>query len=60
VCPATGKWGAFEISMKTQWKIEAAICQGMSRFEHESRFSLRKAMGRVSLPVGKYVADVGA
>ena len=60
VRPATGKSGAFEVSMKTQWEIEAAICQGMSRFEYESVFSLRQAMGRVSLRVGQYVADVGA
>ena len=28
-------WNALEVTMKTQGEIEAAICQGMSRFEQE-------------------------
>ncbi len=31
----TGRWYALGISMKTHGEIEAAICQGMSRFEQE-------------------------
>jgi hypothetical protein len=34
-----GPWvanrGAFEVRMKTQGEIEAAICEGISRFEQE-------------------------
>src|SRR5581483_3692567 len=29
------EWGAFEITMKTQGEIEAAVCEGISRFEQE-------------------------
>ena len=28
-------WNAFEIAMKTQGELEAAICEGMTRFEQE-------------------------
>jgi uncharacterized protein YbcI len=31
----TGRWDALEVIMRTQGEIEAAICQGMSRFEQE-------------------------
>src|SRR5271167_75426 len=31
----TVRWNALEVTMKTQGEIEAAICQGMSRFEQE-------------------------
>src|SRR5438105_13847894 len=30
-----GEWGRFEVAMKTQGEIEAAICEGISRFEQE-------------------------
>jgi uncharacterized protein YbcI len=33
--PPTGNWDACEVAMKTQGEIEAAICQGMNRFEQE-------------------------
>ena len=32
--PALGK-GKFEVAMKTQGEIEAAVCQGITRFEQE-------------------------
>jgi uncharacterized protein YbcI len=28
-------WETFDVTMKTQGEIEAAICEGMARFEHE-------------------------
>jgi uncharacterized protein YbcI len=31
----TQNWNAFEIVMKTQGELEAAICEGMTRFEQE-------------------------
>jgi uncharacterized protein YbcI len=37
-CPAStsiAKWGTFEVIMKTQGEIEAAICEGISRFEQQ-------------------------
>src|SRR5258708_4807222 len=33
--PSTGNENTFEVPMKTQGEIEAAICEGMSRFEQE-------------------------
>ena len=30
-----GEWGRFEVAMKTQGEIEAAICEGITRFEQE-------------------------
>src|SRR5216683_8081348 len=30
-----GEWGTFEVAMKTQGEIEAAICEGITRFEQE-------------------------
>ena len=33
--PPGGIRGTFEVAMKTQGQIEAAICEGMSRFEQE-------------------------
>jgi uncharacterized protein YbcI len=30
-----GTWDTFEVTMKTQGEIEAAICEGMARFEQE-------------------------
>ena len=31
----TVRWNALRVTMRTQGEIEAAICQGMSRFEQE-------------------------
>jgi hypothetical protein len=31
----TGAWDTFEVTMKTQGEIEAAICERMARFEQE-------------------------
>lgn len=31
----TRPWNPFEVTMKTQGEIEAAICEGMARFEQE-------------------------
>jgi uncharacterized protein YbcI len=33
--PATWRWDTFKVPMKTQGEIEAAICQGVNRFEQE-------------------------
>jgi uncharacterized protein YbcI len=30
-----GEWSTFEVAMKTQGEIEAAICEGITRFEQE-------------------------
>jgi uncharacterized protein YbcI len=30
-----GEWGTFEVTMKTQGEIEAAICEGITHFEQE-------------------------
>jgi uncharacterized protein YbcI len=35
VGPPAGNWGTFEVAMKTQGEIEAAICEGVARFEQE-------------------------
>jgi len=32
---STATWGTFEVTMKTQGEIEAAICEGIRRFEQE-------------------------
>src|SRR5437016_9099807 len=33
--PCSSGWDAFEVTMKTQGEIEAAICEGISRFEQD-------------------------
>jgi uncharacterized protein YbcI len=33
--PPAGNQGTFEVAMKTQGEIEAAICEGISRFEQD-------------------------
>jgi uncharacterized protein YbcI len=33
--PSAGSWAALEVAMKTQGEIEAAICEGVTRFEQE-------------------------
>ena len=33
--PPVGGWGTAEVSMRTQGEIEAAICEGVTRFEQE-------------------------
>src|SRR5437667_828108 len=33
--PCSSGWDAFEVTMKTQGEIEAAICEGVSRFEQD-------------------------